>query len=54
MVAGEAEEMVAGDELAPGPEILSASSSRVLRGEGKVGVWFPGSNDGGWSGRWRW
>jgi hypothetical protein len=38
---------VAGDELAPGPEVLGASSSGVLRGEGKVGVWFPGSNDDG-------
>jgi hypothetical protein len=50
-MAGEAEEVVAGDELAPGPEVLGASSSGVLRGEGKVGVWFPGSNDDGWSGR---
>jgi hypothetical protein len=49
-VAGEAEEAVAGDELAPGPEVLGVSSSRVLRVEGKVGVWFPGSDDG-WSGR---
>jgi hypothetical protein len=46
-VASEAEEAVAGDELAPGPEVLGASSSGVLRGEGKVGVWFPGSNDDG-------
>jgi hypothetical protein len=38
---------VAGDQLAPGPEVLDASSSRVLREEGKVGVWFPGSDDGG-------
>jgi hypothetical protein len=50
-MAGEAEEVVAGDELAPGPEVLGVSSSGVLRGEGKVGVWFPGSNDDGWSGR---
>jgi hypothetical protein len=42
-VAGEA---VVGDELAPGPEVLGVSSSRVLCGEGKVGVWFPGSDDG--------
>jgi hypothetical protein len=38
---------VAGDQLAPGPEVLDASSSRVLREEGKVGVWFPGSDNGG-------
>jgi hypothetical protein len=50
-VTGEAEEAVAGDELAPGLEVLSVSSSGVLRGEGKVGVWFTGSDDDGWSGR---
>jgi hypothetical protein len=44
-MAGEAKEMVASDELAPGPEVHDASSSGVLRGEGKVGVWFPGSDD---------
>jgi hypothetical protein len=38
---------VAGDELAPGPEVHSASSSRVLHGEGNVGVWFPGSDNDG-------
>jgi hypothetical protein len=37
-VASEAEETVAGDELAPGPEVHGASSSRVLCGEGKVGA----------------
>jgi hypothetical protein len=47
MVAGEAEETVAGDELAPGPEVNGVSSSGVLRGEGKMGVWFPGSDDDG-------
>jgi hypothetical protein len=46
-VAGKAEEAVAGDALAPGPEVLGASSSGVLRGEGKVGVWFHGSDDDG-------
>jgi hypothetical protein len=46
-VASEAEEMVAGDELAPGPEVHGASSSGVLRKEGKVGVRFPGSDDDG-------
>jgi hypothetical protein len=46
-VASEAEEAVAGDELAPGSEVLGASSSGVLRGEGKVGVWFPDSDDDG-------
>jgi hypothetical protein len=50
-MAGEAEEAVAGDELALRPEVLGASSSGVLRGEGKVGVWFPSSDDDGWSGR---
>jgi hypothetical protein len=29
------------------PEALGASSSRILRKEGKVGVWFPGLNDNG-------
>jgi hypothetical protein len=38
---------VAGDELAPGPEVHGASSSRVLHREGKVGVWFPGSDNDG-------
>jgi hypothetical protein len=51
MVAGEAEEAVAGDELVLGAEVLGASSSGVLRGEGKVGAWFPGLDDDGWSGR---
>jgi hypothetical protein len=37
-VAGEAEETVASDELASGPEVHGVSSSGVLRGEGKVGV----------------
>jgi hypothetical protein len=46
-VAGEAEEAAAGDELAPGPEVHSASSSGVLRGEEKVRVWFPSSDDDG-------
>jgi hypothetical protein len=46
-VAGKAEETVAGDELAPGPEVHDASSSGVLCGEGKVGAWFPGSDDDG-------
>jgi hypothetical protein len=46
-VAGEAEVAVAGDELAPGPEVHGMSSSGVLCGEGKVGVWFPGSDDDG-------
>jgi hypothetical protein len=46
-VASEAEEAVAGEELAPGPEVLGASSSKVLRGEEKVGVWFLGSDDDG-------
>jgi hypothetical protein len=50
-VAGEVDEVVAGDELVPGPEVLSVSTSRVLRGEGMVGVWFPDSDDNGWSGR---
>jgi hypothetical protein len=46
-VAGEAEEAMAGDELAPGPEVLGASLSGVLREEGKVGVWFLSlGNDG--------
>jgi hypothetical protein len=44
-VAGEAEEAAAGDELAPGPEVHSASSSGVLRGEEKVRVWFPSSDE---------
>jgi hypothetical protein len=44
MVVGEA---VAGDELAPGPEVHGASSSGVLRGEGKVGVSFPIADDDG-------
>jgi hypothetical protein len=46
-VVGEAEETVAGDELALGPEVHGVSSSRVLRGEGKVGAWFLGSDDDG-------
>jgi hypothetical protein len=46
-VAGEVEEEVASDELALGPEVLGASSSGVLRGEGKVGVWLPISDDDG-------
>jgi hypothetical protein len=46
-VASEAEEAVAGDELTLGSEVLDASSSGVLRGEWKVGVWFPGLNDDG-------
>jgi hypothetical protein len=50
-VADEAEEAVAGDELASGLEVLGASSSEVLRREGKVGVWFLGSDDDGWSRR---
>jgi hypothetical protein len=50
-VADEAEEAVASDELAPGPEVLGVSSSGALCEEGKVGVWFPSSNDDGWSGR---
>jgi hypothetical protein len=37
-VASEAKEATVGDELAPGPEVYGASSSGVLRGEGKVGV----------------
>jgi hypothetical protein len=45
-MAGEAEEAAASDELAPGPEVYGASSSGVLRGEGKVGVWFLGLDDG--------
>jgi hypothetical protein len=36
---------VADDKLAPGTEVLGASSSGVQRREGKVGVWFPGSDD---------
>jgi hypothetical protein len=44
MVVGEA---VAGDELALGPEVHGASSSGVLRGEGKVGVSFPIADDDG-------
>jgi hypothetical protein len=44
-VAIQSEEAMAGDELAPGPDVLGASSSGILRGEGKVGVWFPGSDD---------
>jgi hypothetical protein len=51
MVAGEEEEVVADDELAPELEVLGVISSGVLCGEGKVGVWFPGSDDDGWSGR---
>jgi hypothetical protein len=47
MVDGEAEEAVASDELAPGPEVHGVSSSGVLREEGKVGVRFPGSDDNG-------
>jgi hypothetical protein len=47
MVPSEAEETVAGDELAPGLEVHGVSSSGVLRGEGTVGVWFPGSDDDG-------
>jgi hypothetical protein len=50
-VAGERKEAMTSDELAPGPEFLDASSSGVIRAEGKVGVWFPGSNNDGWSGR---
>jgi hypothetical protein len=50
-VAGEAEEAVAGDELAPGLKVLGVSSSGVLRGEGKVGVWFSGSDDDGLVGK---
>jgi hypothetical protein len=46
-VAGEAKETVAGDELAPWLEVHGVSSSGVLRREGKVGVWFPGSDDDG-------
>jgi hypothetical protein len=46
-VPGEAEEAVAGDERAPSPEILDVCLIGVLRGEGKVGVWFPGSDDNG-------
>jgi hypothetical protein len=46
-LAGEAEETVAGDELAPGTEVNGVSSSRVLREEGKMGVWFPSSDDDG-------
>jgi hypothetical protein len=53
-VAGEAEEAAAGDKLAPGPEVHGASSSGVLRGEEKVGVWFPSSDDDGMVGKgWR-
>jgi hypothetical protein len=50
-VAGEVDEAVVGDELVPGLEVLGVSTSRVLRGEGKVGVWFPDSDDNGWSRR---
>jgi hypothetical protein len=50
-VAGEAEEAVAGDELAPGPKVHGVSSSGVLRGEGKVGVWFLDSDDDGLVGK---
>jgi hypothetical protein len=50
-VADEAEEVVVGDELAPGLEVLGVSSSEVLRREGKVGVWFPSSDDDRWSRR---
>jgi hypothetical protein len=46
-VASEAKEAVAGYELAPGPKVLGVSSSGVLRGEEKVGVWFPSSDDDG-------
>jgi hypothetical protein len=46
-VAGEAEEEVASDELALGPEVLGVSSSGVLRREGKVGVWLPVSDNDG-------
>jgi hypothetical protein len=48
-MAGEAKEMVASDELAPGPEVHDASSSGVLRGEGKVGFWFLVRTTTGWS-----
>jgi hypothetical protein len=51
-VVGEAEEAAASDELAPRLEVYDASSSRVLHGEGKVGVWFPGSDDDGVVGKW--
>jgi hypothetical protein len=47
MVAREVEEAVDGDELAPGPEVLGTSLSRVLRREGRLGVWFSGSDDDG-------
>jgi hypothetical protein len=50
-VVGEAEEAAASDELAPRLEVYDASSSRVLHGEGKVGVWFPGSDDDGLVGK---
>jgi hypothetical protein len=46
-VAGKAKEAVAGDELAPGPEVLGTSSSKVLGGKGKSGVWLPSSDDDG-------
>jgi hypothetical protein len=49
MLASKAEEVVADDELALGPEVLGMSSSGVLRGEGKVGVWLPCLDDDGWS-----
>jgi hypothetical protein len=46
-VAGEAEKTVAGDELALGPKVHGVSSRGVLRGEGKVGAWFTGSDGDG-------
>jgi hypothetical protein len=52
-VAGEAEEAVAGDELAPGPEVLGVSSSRVLRVEGRWGSGSPVRTTVGREG-WRW
>jgi hypothetical protein len=53
-VADDTEEMVASDELALGPEVHGASSSGVLRGEGKVGPSSPVWTTMGWSGKgWR-
>jgi hypothetical protein len=53
-VTGEAEEAMAGDELAPGSEVLSVSSSGVHMGRGR---WGSGSlvrtTTGGQEG-WRW
>jgi hypothetical protein len=40
----------ADDKLASGPEVHDASSSEVLRREGKVGVWFLVRTTTGWSG----